>query len=227
MKGLPVILVVFPMVVGCVAPINLTYESARTLRKGQVDVQGNYGRYYSDGKSFALTNYNYGAKVGYGLSDNHTIKLRYEHIVVPSESLYYYALNDFFNLFYISLPSSYKSNLLEMHYYEIDNKIRINEHSTFSIPIGYYSAGVYSIDLRYYLTVTNRARTFDATLIPKAHILIGKSGSIVPGLGIGFGISSDLDRWAFRPEVGWDGYFAFGGALTVNLSTRVKKNHKQ
>lgn len=61
-------------------------------------------------------------------------------------------------------------------------------------------------------------KTGTITLIPKVHVLVGKSGSLVPGLGVGFGISTDLDRWAFRPEVGWDGYFALGAALTVNLS---------
>jgi hypothetical protein len=48
----------------------------------------------------------------------------------------------------------------------------------------------------------------------------------MPGISLGFGVSSDLDRWAFRPEVGWDGFLAFGAALNYRLSSPRKEGKK-
>lgn len=39
----------------------------------------------------------------------------------------------------------------------------------------------------------------------------------MPGIAFGMGISSNLDRWAIRPEIGWDGYASYGVALTINV----------
>ncbi|MBL7847247.1 MAG: hypothetical protein JNL40_07250 [Cyclobacteriaceae bacterium] len=195
---------------GCIAPVNLTYESARTLAKGQVDVQGNYGRYYYADKYGGMTNENYGAKIGYGITDDYTLKFRYEHIATPNQQW-------FMDIFGTTYPVK-----LEMDYYEVENKIHFSDSwGAVGIPISYYSRlQVFSFDPRYYFTFSNRKNTLEASIIPKVHLLFAKNIAFMPGLSIGFGISSNLDRWAFRPEVGWDGYASYGAALTFNLSPR-------
>ena len=52
---------------GCFAPSNLTYESARTLDKGCMDVQANYSKYYyskDDTLDYKNSNNNFGFKLG-------------------------------------------------------------------------------------------------------------------------------------------------------------------
>jgi hypothetical protein len=34
------------------------------------------------------------------------------------------------------------------------------------------------------------------------------------------GLSSNLDKWAFRPEIGYDGCFSFGLGLDYHLNTK-------
>lgn len=193
---------------GCIAPVNLTYESARTLGKGQVDIQGNYGRYYYAERYGGLTNENYGAKVGYGITDNYTLKLRYEHIAAPNQQW-------FTDIFGTTYPLQ-----IQMDYLEIESKIHFSDtRGAVGIPIAYYTnLQIFSFDPRYYFTYSNRNNTLEASIIPKVHLLFAKNIAFMPGVSLGFGVSSNLDRWAFRPEVGWDGYFSFGAALTFNLS---------
>lgn len=195
---------------GCIAPVNLTYESARTLAKGQVDIQGNYGRYFFQERYSVLINENYGAKIGYGITDDYTLKLRYEHITTEDQQW-------FTDIFGTSYPFR-----LEMDYVEIENKIHFSDTwGAVGIPISYYTnLNIFSFDPRYYFTFSNRKNSLEASIIPKVHLLFAKNVAFMPGLSIGFGLSSNLDRWAFRPEVGWDGYVSFGAALTFNLSPR-------
>lgn len=208
-----ILLALVPVLNGCLAPVNLTYESARVLKKGQVDIQGNYSRYYYP-EGFAntggLTNSNYGAKLGYGITDNYTLKFRYEHLTVPSQE------------WLVNILGPITTSEVGLDYFEVENKIRFrNSRSAIGLPIAYYSSiDLFLFDPRWYITFPNQKNTFEVSVIPKAHIFIGEEIVGTPGLCIGMGFSSDLDRWAFRPEAGWDGYFSFGAALTFNLSPK-------
>ncbi len=200
-----ILLVAAALMSGCVAPINLTYESARTLGKGQVDIQGNYSSYSAEGTS---ANTNYGLKIGYGVSDNHTMKLRYERLNeaprIRQSSLFEYAARSY-------------------DYIELENKFRFrNSDIALAIPMAYYSFGIFVIDPRVYFTIPNKSNTFELSIIPKAHIFFGESVGLMPGISLGFGLSSDLDRWALRPELGYDGYLSVGVGLTFNLSSKKK-----
>lgn len=195
---------------GCIAPVNLTYESARTLKKGHVDVQANAAGYFYPGKYGGMTNMNYGAKVGYGISDNYTLKIRYEHLNSPDIA------GPFRDILGSITPVQ-----LQIDYIEIENKIRLkNPNRAFGLPVAYYSTGAFSFDPRFYITIPNERNTVEFSFIPKMHIFFGDGAFFMPGLSLGLGLSKDLDRWAFRPEVGWDGFFAFGAALTFNLSKK-------
>ncbi len=72
----------------CTAPINLTYDSARTIDKGSVEFTGNYSAYRMPAIDFFYIaaddklpgNSNYGFVLGYGILDRYTLKLRYERL---------------------------------------------------------------------------------------------------------------------------------------------------
>lgn len=203
---------------GCVAPINLTYESATLLEKGVVDVQGNAAAYfypYSNGlsNSNGYSNMNYGLKLGYGVDDRYTIKVRYEHLKTPD------ALGPFRDLFPDADPI-----YLNVDYFEIENKIGLKKPGrAFGLPVAYYSVGAFSFDPRFYFTFQNKKKTFEFTFIPKMHIFFGNPPYVMPGISLGAGFSSDFQRWAFRPEIGWDGFLAFGAALTYRLVNPARK----
>ena len=70
-------ILIFPIFLSsCFAPINLTYESAKTVSKGEFDLQGNYSRYYEPGYQEDISrniNNNFGFKLGYGIKNKYTI----------------------------------------------------------------------------------------------------------------------------------------------------------
>jgi len=43
---------------------------------------------------------------------------------------------------------------------------------------------------------------------------------ILPGFSFNIGLSEDLDKWAIRPEIGYDGYFNFGIGANVNFGKK-------
>ena len=221
-KHLLSVSIILMLLSGCFAPVNLTYESARTLRKGEVDVQGNYSRYCdiegSLNNDYETTNYNnnYGFKIGYGLKDGHTIKLRYEKLLVNQDN-YSFGSLDFSDPFE------------SVSYIEVENKFKFkrwDKDIAIGIPVGYYfikydnlsSDGILAIDPRiYFTTPLNASNTFELNIIPKAHMFLSEGIGVNPGISVGFGFSNDLSKWAIRPEFGYDGYFSFGVGLNVNL----------
>jgi hypothetical protein len=56
----------------CIIPVNLSFDSAKMIKKGDVEFQGNSSYYAEDEQ------YNFGAKVGLGVSDKYNVKIRYE-----------------------------------------------------------------------------------------------------------------------------------------------------
>jgi hypothetical protein len=204
---------------GCFAPLNLSYDSAKTLDKGQIEIQGAYSKYYAPRDSLGLTliNNNFGFSLGYGITDKYTLKLRYEFIT-PS-SLFKEIFND----------KNY-SDVFSMSYFEINNKFQLAKNNlAISLPLGVYKYnksslgagfGLFSFDPRLYITLFRPTNVFDLTIIPKAHILFGSGGGgVFPGLSVGMGFSSNLDRWAIRPEIGFDGFISFGVGANINLNT--------
>lgn len=223
-KILLLLAIISILLTGCFAPVNLTFESAKTLNKGEIDVQGNYSSYYepwqnSSMPGFFNTNNNFGTKVGYGINDRYTIKFRYEHFAILTS--YDFELFDLSGL----------SDHISVNYFEIENKFKFKHANiAFGAPIGYYSFwvdnkatnGAFSIDPRVYFTFFGSSSKFELNFIPKAHILLIDGMIFQPGVCLGFGFSSDLKKWAIRPEVGFDGYVSFGISLNLNLSSIIK-----
>lgn len=150
------------------------------------------------------------------------MKFRYEHFSVKT--------NYDIELFDLSDLSKH----LSISYFELENKFKFKHANiAIGIPIGYYSYwvdnvntnGNFYIDPRMYFTFFSSTNKFELNFIPKAHLMIFDGGMIFqPGLCLGLGFSSDLKKWAIRPEFGFDGYASFGISLNLNLSSIIKSN---
>jgi hypothetical protein len=215
------------LLTGCFAPINLTYESARMLDEGQVSLQGSYSRYSlinGDSVGTANLNNNFGFALGYGVSEKYSLGIRYEHMNISS---------DFNSIFGEDIDWG---DLEKMDFFEFNNRIRLKEDVlALSIPLGFYlytsfdtenpsGFGYMSIDPRLYITLFGSSDIFELTIIPKIHLLVGGWGGMAafPGIALGIGLSSDLDKWAIRPEIGYDSFLSFGVGVNFNFNT-VKK----
>jgi hypothetical protein len=209
---------------GCFAPVNLTYDSAKTLNKGQIEVQGMYSRYNvtNDTLSSALINQNYGISLGYGITDRYTMKIRYEYIdpTVTFQKVFGDISEDF-------------KGMNSMSYFEVNNKLMLVKNNlTLGLPVGAYfyntkmldvkngGMGWFTFDPRLYITFFRSTKFFELSVVPKLHCLFGAFGGYVtPGISLGMGLSSNLDKWAFRPEIGYDKYLSFGAGLNFNFNT--------
>lgn len=182
---------------GCIAPINSTFESAKLLDERAIELQGNYSKYYGGG--VVNLNNNFGFGIGYGVSDKYNIKFRYERIDTKPQ---------------IELLGE-EPNIGGANYLEISNKYRVKEGKmSVSIPVGAYvfdtgETPLFTLEPRIIYTFSNNDK-FEFNLIPKAHIFLGDVITYTPGINLGLGFSSNLNNWAIRPELGYDGYITFG-----------------
>gem|GEM_PF-1288566 len=199
---------------GCAATVNTVYESARMPDKGEVELAGNYSEYlpvWVDTIYFdEPVNRNYGGSVAFGLSENLSMKLRYERINI-----------DNIQFWDIKIEEEGES-LAVVDYFEIGGKLSLlKDHIAMSLPIGiYYNEGNTMTTLNPRLFFTLGGDKFELSLIPKGTIFFGEDDiAIIPGATLGLGFSSNLNKWAIRPEVGFDGLFINGGiGVSVNIS---------
>ncbi len=196
------------VLMSCVTPVNSVFESAKLLDKGGIELQGSYNAYYIEDLK---TNDNYGFAIGYGVSDRYTIKLRYERIN--------------------ALDGDFESEFSEFdtNYIEFTNKYSIwKDRVAFSIPVGIYAnefLTMYQLDPRLFFTFGQGAH-FEFNIIPKLHIFFGDGATgLTPGINVGLGLSSDLSKWAIRPEIGYDSYTTFGLGLNFYLNPKEKNNY--
>lgn len=210
---------------GCVVvPVNLSYESARMLDKGQIQLQGSYSRYNTVKDTSANLCNNFGFAAAYGVSEKYSIGVRYEHLDMTP------AFGDVFD----SEDTEDFSQILKMNYIEVNNRIRLKEDFiAIGIPVGMYivndvidteenfnSWGYFFIDPRIYFTFFAKSDIFELSIVPKVHIIAGFLGAqVIPGISLGIGLSSDLNKWAIRPEIGYDKYLSFGVGVNFNINT--------
>jgi hypothetical protein len=206
-----------------VAPINTSYERAATLGKGGLELSGSYTHYSfsGDGESTA-TNNNYGGKVGYGINDKMDIKLRYEKLV----------------------PVGMEDSKFKANYISVIPKFSIKDKKfAILVPISRYNfkeeseAGEtfkdhnYSIAPQFIGTFTTKSNQADLSFSIKGDYIIGSEGGneFLMGFSGGAGFSSNLDKWAIRPEVGYlfkpgepGGYWNMGVGFQVIFPTGKK-----
>lgn len=190
-------------------PVNNQYEKAGTLKKGNLELNGNFtGNRVTVHGDAAGVNNNVGFRVGYGISDKFDLKLRYERLMPVKgiddefKGASYYSIVPKFSMvpgkLALLVPLShytYKENLDGTETKEILN----------------------SIAPQFLYTLTGVKKKTDLTFGLKADFLFGGDGegdgggAVIPGLTIGAGFSNNLDKWAVRPELGAS--FLGGGAF--------------
>jgi hypothetical protein len=200
----------------CFAPVNLNFESSRLLQKGDVEVQVSASNYSVENSFnpnsnvlFDKSTYqqqNFGAKVGFGVTEKYNIKTKFEGLFASGNN----------NIYTTSL------------FFEIDNKINLNKYASLSLPIGMYqlpsyddldtrSVAIFQFDPRIYLSYPFSDK-FEFTVIPKCHIT--NLLTFMPGISVGAGFSTNLNEWSIRPELGYDAAsFSAGIAFSKNFKT--------
>lgn len=178
-----------------VAPVNNHFEKAGTLKKGNVELAGHYTTYSArvEGESEAA-NDNLGFRFGYGVSDNFDLKLRYERLMPAYVSEEFNGANYISIVPKVSLKKNAISFLLPLSYYFYkitdENAITTKEH-------------VYSIAPQFLFTHTNKLNRIDLTGGVKGDFVFNGGSDFLLGATIGAGFSKDLDKWAIRPEFGF------------------------
>lgn len=196
---------------GCIAPLNSVFDSAKLLDKGEFEVQGNYSKYYDYTWGAGYIHDNYGVGIGYGLTDQFGLKLRYERGLAAANP-------------------DLGTEPFQFNIIELSGKFEVVEDKiAFAIPITtiFSPNGIdlYTVSPRFLLTYTNWNNRIELNFIPKAHVFIGtNSVGLRPGVNLGFGFSSDLSKWAVRPEIGYDGYLNFGIGTNIYIGRKIKNN---
>lgn len=209
------------MAPGCFAPVNLTFDHARMLKKKEMKVQASYSSYYgpdfnvfSDDHKSGMLHYtnNYGLTAGYGLSEKVNLGLRYENMEIRQQNIEIF------------------DEVIEMqdatvHYLEFGGKVRlVEDYLALRIPFGIYfmeGESISMLDPGLYYNY-RPGDNFEFTVSTKAHIMIADGVGFTPGFSMGLGISNNLNRWAFRPEIGYDGYLSFGFGLDFRFNKAEK-----
>jgi hypothetical protein len=205
---LPAVIITFLSSCG-VAPVNSSFEGARTLKKGQTEVAGNYSSYSATSEGDNIeTNKNFGLRLGFGLGPRTDLRIRYERIA----------------------PVDTEGEGIGVNYLAITPKYSfVNDKISGSFTLGTYSAqgDIYlflSPKMIFSYPVKNK---FEPTFAIKTDIFPFDQAFFL-GMNLGFGISSDLDKWAIRPELGYMkdlqdfsySYLTWGVGLTVNFGNK-------
>lgn len=204
------LLTVVTMGLQCLPAVSTTFESARMLKPGALQV-GAYGSLYTgildkhQGDEWGLRTLNFGLISAYGLSDKFSIRGRYERTL----------LKDRAELFDAPILQSGTG----VNYAEIALKYgwkqrRSNLRGAVSLPIGnifYHENNVWYLSPTVFTTFSNNDQ-FEFSMNGKLHFWLNNSPPIPwASFGIGFGFSENLDRWALRPEINTDIVnFSFG-----------------
>ena len=199
-------ILILVLVSGCFAPLNSVFDNATLPQKNELRIIGSYSGYYGPDNEEGLIhlNDNLGFSLGYGFSDNFNLNFRYEYLDVKYE----------YDFWGINLASE------KVNYFGLSSKINLKKDKlALGVPVGvYFADGEYLgiiLDPMLYVTFRNSDK-FEFNVIPKAHIGT-QDISILPGISMGLGLSKNLDKWAIRPEIGYDGCLYFGMGMNVNF----------
>lgn len=183
-----------------VTPVLNSYEKAGTLGQGNAELLGSYTGYNSTAYEQSFHSHDaYGFRVGYGFTDRFDLKLRYEHAVpVVRQGKREPATNYYSLIPKVALLPRYISLSVPLSHYTFKEAI---EDKT-------YNREVASIASQLHFTYTLPGNKVDLTGGFKADFLYGKRGweseqDLLLSTSVGAGFSSNLDRWAIRPEAGW------------------------
>jgi hypothetical protein len=206
----------------CVTPVNLQFENASTLKKGEIEV-GAAGSIYTKSMVEAIMTEqfgspSFGAYSRFGVSDFYNLKLRMEYMSTGG---------------YV--------------FFEADNKVRLlDKRISFSFPFQYYydtgkekTVNSYQGDMwvacdgcqynnvavapRFNFSFYSKSEQFDFTAMPKLIVVIEGSGwySVLPALSLGAGYTSPTKAFSIRPEVGYS-FNLLGGSFSGGIAVGYK-----
>lgn len=196
------------------APVNGHYETAETLGEGGVELMANYSRYYYTGSAdqFEFSNQNFGAQIGFGLSEKNDLKIRYERLI----------------------PQTFENEVdeeFQVNFVGISPKLGTNSGNwAFKIPFNAYL----SSDWNYYSVGFSAFRT--KTFSPNANFTLGLHNQNMLYFNEGFGINPNFglslglgfgpsDKWQIRPEAGI--IADIEGSIYVNFGAAVVLSFKK
>lgn len=194
------------------APVNNQSEKAATLKKGNFELAGSFSNYSGGGAGgFENTNNNFGARFGYGVTDRFDLKIRYEKLI-PTDGFRGSGVFD-------------EGDITRVNYFGVLPKFAlVPQKLSLLVPVSHYgfkeqiegkekNGALNSIAPQILYTATSRKNKTDFSFGFKADCLFNDEGGagVLLGTTLGAGFSSDLDKWAVRPEVG--ALFIAGGAF--------------
>jgi hypothetical protein len=193
-------------VTGCVAPFS-DLQSARLLGKGNIEVTPSYTSVSAsdEGETQHVQNH-YGAQVGFGLARFMDFRLRFEHISASIEE------------------DSVSANVLGF-----GPKFRLAKNwLAFYVPIGFAFGGDVENGGDSWQVHPTLLATFPVAkfleINPSAKVMIpfkSDAGDTAFAFNLGLAISSDVTKWAIRPEVGICTSTSFEGGIFMQFSIGV------
>lgn len=203
--------------VGFKAPVGTNFESAKTINKGDLQFGLNYSK--NDlylWENLSVLNFNIGAKVGYGVSDYFDVTFRYARIANYSDQ-------------------NREGENFTTNYFCISPKINaVDKYLSIKFPLSVYQ----SSEMDDFFTIAPGlvgtlpiGDNFDLSAVLDYEVSIHEDFENMLGLALGFGVSTDFDVWALRPEVGYQlntrknydlGFLTYGVALNYNFSLNKK-----
>jgi len=209
LRGVMVVMALAGMaafVTGCVAPFS-DLQSARLLGKGNIEVTPSYSTVSaSDEGETEQIQTHYGAQIGFGLARFVDLRLRYEHISADMEE------------------GTVSANVLGF-----GPKFRLARNwLAFYVPIGFAFGGDVedggdSWQVHPTLLATIPVAKF-LEINPSAKVMIpfnSDAGDTAYAFNLGLAISSDVTKWAIRPEVGICTSPSFEGGIFMQFSIGV------
>jgi len=125
----------------CFAPVTQTYDSARMIKKNELEVRANYSSYSSpkyDGGTFGYKNTNYGISAVYGIENKTNLGLRYEYINNQTDVLDSLGIQS--EWITSLIEALYDANRLD--FFEVCPKFSLKQDKiAFSAPLALYRLG--------------------------------------------------------------------------------------
>lgn len=221
---LSILIISLIFLIGCAIPVNTTLESAQMLDKGHIGIHGsysrNYGMNFNSGRDapFSVYNKNYGFGLEYAFSDNYNMRLKYARLDCDL------SLADFGFTGFIG-----DWEIPNLNFIELSNKFcLVKDKMAIAVPLSFYfhEEGLQSdvtIEPKFLWTIRKNDK-FEFSVIPKVKLMISNDGVLfLPGINVGMGLSTDLNKYAIRPELGIDAGLFFTFAIGCNYYFATKK----
>jgi len=210
MKNLILILIAGLFLTGCFSPINSVYDTAKLLEVGEIQVKGNYSVYST---IVQVTNVNVGASAAVGIHDKVNLGLRYEQLHGTDYNISDSQFNEKINYNYFEARAKFK---LYKDNVAFETPISLYTHEGNPLTFSFEPRLYFTYRANKYLDFTNVMKINYLKNIEDDRLFLGAE-RIFPGVIFGIGLSSDLDDWAIRPEVGYDGNFTCGVGFSYNF----------